>query len=64
MTSDVQICRMTFGITMHRWLCVACRAARKAAGWTVEIAKTTALHALECDDCEMARQAAEQVANA
>jgi len=60
MTADVQICRMTLGITMHRWLCAACRASRKAAGWAVEIAKTTVLHPLECDDCEWKRQTNER----
>lgn len=56
MSADVRICRLTFGITMHAWLCAACRAARKAAGWTVELTKTTALYPLDCDDCDLRRQ--------
>lgn len=55
---DVVICRLTLGITMHIWLCTACRALRKAAGWTVEITKTTVLHKLDCDDCNYRTQEA------
>lgn len=53
---DVRICRLTFGVSTYAWLCAACRAARKAAGWSVELAKTTVLYPLHCDDCDIRRQ--------
>jgi len=55
--NEVAIVEMTNGVTMWRWLCPPCIAARRAAGWTVK-APAPLPDGLVCSDCEMVRQAA------